>query len=171
MLALAILMLVAEFVLNIFIGVNLAFDNNGAKLDENGNINDWWTAEDYEHFKALTKNMIDQWDGIEFYGGRVNGELIVSENIADNGGMGVTLAIMKTLKEKDYQEYFKNWARVWCLKAHPQYIQLLLTNDVHAPAELRANMQPRNFKEWYEAFDVKETDKMYIPEDKRITIW
>lgn len=151
--------------------ISHAFDNNGAQFDEKGNLHNWWTEKDYESFKSLTKKMIEEWDGIPFHGGKVNGELIVSENIADNGGMSVTLSIMKTLKNVDYQAYFKNWARIWCMKAKEQYILLLLTNDVHAPAELRANIQPRNFPEWYEAFDVKETDKMYISPEKRVVIW
>ena len=115
--------------------------------------------------------MIDQFDGIEFHGGKVNGELVVSENIADNGGMGVTLEIMHTLDDPDFRAYFKNWARVWCMKAKEEYIQLLLANDVHSPAVLRANMPPRNFSEWYEAFGVTENDGMYIPPEKRISIW
>lgn len=151
--------------------ISHAFDNNGAQFDEKGNLFNWWTKEDYASFQDLTQKMIEEFDGIDFYGGKVNGELIVSENIADNGGMGVTLGIMSTLEEADYQAYFKNWARVWCMKAKPQYIQLLLTSDVHAPAELRANMQPRNFDKWYEAFDVKDTDKMYLAPEKRVTIW
>lgn len=151
--------------------ISHAFDNNGAQFDEKGNLHNWWTEKDYESFKSLTKKMIEEWDGIPFHGGKVNGELIVSENIADNGGMSVTLSIMKTLKDADYQAYFKNWARIWCMKAKEQYILLLLTNDVHAPAELRANIQPRNFPEWYEAFDVKEADKMYISPEKRVVIW
>ena len=57
------------------------------------------------------------------------------------------------------------------MKAKPQYIQLLLTNDVHAPAELRANMQPRNFEEWYEAFGVTEKAGMYLAPEKRVRIW
>ena len=151
--------------------ISHAFDNNGASFDEKGNLANWWTEEDYAAFKALTKGMIEEFDGISFYGGRVNGELIVSENIADNGGMGVTLGIMHQTEGADFAEYFENWARVWCIKAHPQYIQLLLTNDVHAPAELRANMQPRNFEEWYETFGVKETDGMYLAPEKRVRIW
>ena len=151
--------------------ISHAFDNNGANFDENGNLNNWWLEEDFAAFKALTKDMIEQFDGIEFHGGKVNGELTVSENIADNGGMGVTLEIMHTLSDADFKAYFKNWARVWCMKAKEEYIQLLLANDVHSPATLRANMAPRNFKEWYEAFDVKESDKMYIAPDKRISIW
>jgi putative endopeptidase len=151
--------------------ISHAFDNNGANFDEHGNLKNWWTEEDFKAFKELTKGMIEQFDGIEFHGGKVNGELTVSENIADNGGMGVTLEIMHTLDGADYQAYFINWARVWCMKAKEEYIQLLLANDVHSPAVLRANMSPRNFAEWYEAFGVTEGDGMYIAPDKRISIW
>jgi len=151
--------------------ISHAFDNNGANFDENGNLKNWWKEEDFAAFKELTKGMIEQFDGIEFHGGKVNGELTVSENIADNGGMGVTLEIMHTLPDPDYQAYFINWARVWCRKAKEEYIQLLLTSDVHSPGELRANMSPRNFPEWYEAFGVTAADKMYIAPEKRISIW
>ena len=151
--------------------ISHAFDNNGANFDENGNLKNWWLEEDFNAFKALTQDMIEQFDGIEFHGGKVNGELTVSENIADNGGMGVTLEIMHTLDNANFQEYFMNWARVWCIKAKEEYIQLLLANDVHSPAVLRANMSPRNFSEWYEAFGVTDKDQMYIAPEKRINIW
>ena len=151
--------------------ISHAFDNNGANFDENGNLKNWWLEEDFNAFKELTKDMIEQFDGIEFHGGKVNGELTVSENIADNGGMGVTLEIMHTLDNANFKEYFMNWARVWCIKAKEEYIQLLLANDVHSPAVLRANMSPRNFSEWYEAFGVTDKDQMYIAPEKRISIW
>ena len=151
--------------------ISHAFDNNGANFDAQGNLRNWWTEEDFSAFKALTKHMIEQFDGIEFHGGRVNGELVVSENIADNGGMGVTLEIMHTLPDADFRAYFSNWARIWCLKAKEEYIRLLLSSDVHSPAVLRANMQPRNFAEWYDAFHVTENDKMYLAPEKRISIW
>ncbi len=151
--------------------ISHAFDNNGANFDEYGNLKNWWTEEDFKAFQDLTKGMVEQFDGIEFHGGRVNGELVVSENIADNGGMGVTLEIMRGLEAPDYPAYFKNWARVWCMKAKEEYIQLLLVNDVHSPTVLRANMPPRNFGEWYEAFGVTEQDGMYLAPDKRISIW
>lgn len=151
--------------------ISHAFDNNGAHFDEHGNLRNWWTEDDFKAFEALTKGMVEQFDGIEYHGGKVNGELVVSENIADNGGMGVTLEIMHTLPDADYQAYFKNWARVWCMKAKEEYIQLLLSNDVHSPNVLRANMAPRNFPEWYEAFGVTENDQMYIAPEKRISIW
>lgn len=151
--------------------ISHAFDNNGAKFDENGNLNNWWLDEDFKAFENLTKDMIEQFDGIEFHGGKVSGELTVSENIADNGGVGVTLEIMHTLKDADYKSYFKNWARIWCMKAKEEYIQLLLANDVHSPTAVRANIPPRNFTEWYEAFDVTDQDQMYIAPEKRISIW
>ena len=151
--------------------ISHAFDNNGAKCDENGNLNNWWTDEDFKRFEQRTHAMIEEFDGIELPQGKVNGAFIVSENIADNGGMAVTLEMMSKLKDADYQAYFYNWARVWCMKARPEYLQLLLSVDVHGPAELRANMQPRNFPEWYKAFDVTEKDGMYLAPDKRVTIW
>ena len=151
--------------------ISHAFDNNGAKCDENGNLNNWWTDEDFKRFEERTHAMIEEFDGIELPQGKVNGTFIVSENIADNGGMAVTLEMMSHLKNADYQAYFRNWARVWCMKARPEYLQLLLSVDVHGPAELRANMQPRNFPEWYEAFGVTEKDGMYLAPEKRVTIW
>ena len=151
--------------------ISHAFDNNGAKMDENGNLNNWWTKEDFKAFEKKTKLMIKQFDGIELPWGKVNSALIVSENIADNGGMAVTLHIMKGMKDANYEEYFLNWAKIWCQKAKPEYQALLLTMDVHGPVILRTNMPPRNFEEWYETFNVKKTDKMYIAPNKRLIIW
>ena len=151
--------------------ISHAFDSNGAKCDENGNINNWWTEDDFKRFEAKVQLMIEQFDGIELPWGRVNGAFIVSENMADNGGMSVTLDIMSRTEGASFEEYFCNWARVWCQKAKPEYSQLLLSVDVHGPCILRANMPPRNFKEWYSAFDVTENDKMYIAPEKRIIIW
>ena len=151
--------------------ISHAFDSNGAKCDENGNINEWWTAEDFERFEGKINQMIEQFDGIELPWGRVNGAFIVSENMADNGGMSVTLDIMSRTEGASHEEYFYNWARVWCQKAKQEYQQMLLAVDVHGPTILRANMPPRNFKEWYTTFDVKETDEMYIAPEKRVIIW
>ena len=151
--------------------ISHAFDSNGAKCDENGNINNWWTEEDMARFESKVEAMVEQFDGIELPWGKVNGKFIVSENMADNGGMGVTLEIMGKTPGSSYEEYFTNWAKVWCLKAKPEYLQLLLNLDVHGPSILRANMPPRNFNEWYQTFDVKDTDQMYIEPSKRIVIW
>ena len=151
--------------------ISHAFDSNGAKCDENGNINNWWTKGDEKRFKTKVNAMVKQFDGIELPWGKVNGKFIVSENMADNGGMAVTLEIMSKTPNASYEEYFTNWAKVWCVKAKPEYQQLLLSIDVHGPNVLRTNMPPRNFPEWYETFKVKKTDKMYLAPNKRIVIW
>ena len=151
--------------------ISHAFDSNGAKCDENGNINNWWTEEDFKRFESKVQAMIEQFDGIELPWGKVNGAFIVSENMADNGGVAVTLDIMSKTEGASYEEYFYNWARVWCQKARPEFQKILLSVDVHGPAMLRSNMPPRNFGEWYSTFGATESDKMYIAPEKRIVIW
>ena len=151
--------------------ISHAFDSNGAKCDELGNLNNWWTKADERKFNKKVKAMIAQFDGIELPWGKVNGKFTVSENIADNGGMAVTLDIMSNTEGVNFEEYFANWARVWCQKAKDEYRALLLQVDVHGPAYLRANMPPRNFPEWYAAFNVKKSDGMYIAPSKRVVIW
>ncbi len=151
--------------------ISHAFDNNGAAYDEHGNMNNWWTKKDRANFKAKTKAMIKEFEGIVLPAGPVNATLTVSENIADNGGMAVTLDIMSRMKGASFEEYFVNWAKVWCMKAKPEYEQLLLNVDVHGPHILRANMPPRNFPQWYDTFGVTKKDKMYIAPNKRVVIW
>ena len=151
--------------------ISHAFDSNGAKCDELGNLNNWWTKADERKFNKKVKAMVKQFDGIELPWGTVNGKFTVSENIADNGGMAVTLDIMSRTEGVSFEEYFSNWARVWCQKAKPEYQKLLLQVDVHGPAYLRANMPPRNFPEWYETYGVKKSDKMYLAPSKRVVIW
>ena len=151
--------------------ISHAFDSNGAKCDELGNLNNWWTKADERKFNKKVNAMIKQFDGIELPWGTVNGKFTVSENIADNGGMAVTLDIMSHSEDVSFEEYFANWARVWCQKAKPEYQALLLQVDVHGPCYLRANMPPRNFPEWYETFNVKKRDGMYLAPSKRVVIW
>ena len=151
--------------------ISHAFDSNGAKCDELGNLNNWWTKADERKFNKKVNAMIKQFDGIELPWGTVNGKFTVSENIADNGGMAVTLDIMSNSEDVSFEEYFANWARVWCQKAKPEYQALLLQVDVHGPCYLRANMPPRNFPEWYATYNVKKTDGMYLAPSKRVIIW
>ena len=151
--------------------ISHAFDSNGAKCDEYGNLNNWWTKADERKFNKKVNAMIKQFDGIKLPWGTVNGKFTVSENIADNGGMAVTLDIMSNTEGVSFEEYFANWARVWCQKAKPEYQALLLQVDVHGPCYLRANMPPRNFPEWYDTFNVTKRDGMYLAPSKRVVIW
>lgn len=152
--------------------ISHAFDNNGAQMDEKGNINNWWTKEDYDHFQEKTELMIKEFDGLDLNGSKVNGKLTVSENIADNGGVTSSLESLHRVKpDADLKLFFINYARIWCVKQRPEYEKLLLTVDVHGPAYFRANMQVRNFDEFYEAFNIKEGDKMFLPKEQRVIIW
>ncbi|MBB1122470.1 M13 family metallopeptidase [Limosilactobacillus albertensis] len=151
--------------------ISHAFDNNGSLFDEFGNLNNWWTDEDSAHFKQLAQKMINEFDGIPFAGQKVNGKLTVSENIADAGGLSCALEAAKTEADFNAQEFFINWATIWRMKATEQYMQLLLSIDVHAPQKLRANIQAENLDDFYTAFDIKPGDKMYRAPEERVHIW
>lgn len=151
--------------------ISHAFDNNGAKFDEFGNMNNWWTEADYATFKKLTQAMIDQFDGVPFAGGKVNGKLVVSENVADAGGLSCALEATKQTDHPDLRAFFINWGRIWRMAATDQYKQLRLATDVHAPNVLRANMQPRNLDDFYDTFGVVPGDKMYLAPEDRVQIW
>ena len=151
--------------------ISHAFDNNGSLFDEFGNLNNWWTDEDSAHFKQLAQKMIKEFDGIPFAGQKVNGKLTVSENIADAGGLSCALEAAKTEADFNAREFFINWATIWRMKATEQYMQLLLSIDVHAPQKLRANIQAENLDDFYTAFSIKPGDKMYRAPENRVHIW
>lgn len=151
--------------------ISHAFDSNGASFDEHGSLKNWWKPEDYEAFTARTQKVIEQFDGQDSYGAKVNGKLTVSENIADLGGIAAALEAAK--KEADFsaEEFFTNFARIWRMKARPEYMQMLASVDVHAPGKLRTNVQLPNFDDFFTTFDVKEGDGMWRKPEDRVIIW
>lgn len=151
--------------------ISHAFDNNGAQFDEKGNLHNWWTKEDLDYFQNLAQDMINEFDGLETPAGKVNGKLVVSENIADAGGLSCALEAAKAESDADLTAFFINWARIWRVKASMERMQLLLNIDVHAPAVLRANVQPQNLPEFYQIFNIAENDGMYLSPNKRVSIW
>lgn len=151
--------------------ISHAFDNNGAKFDEFGNMNNWWTEADLAQFENLSQAMIAEFDGLPYAGGKVNGTLTVSENIADAGGLSCALAAAKKEDQVSLEDFFTNWAKIWRSKAHPQYEQLLLAIDVHAPAKLRGNIQLQNIDDFYTTYAINEQDGMYLAPEKRVHIW
>jgi len=151
--------------------ISHAFDNNGAKFDEYGNMNNWWTEKDLTSFEKLAQEMIKEFDGLPFAGGTVNGKLTVSENIADAGGLSCALEAAKKEDQNNLEAFFYNWAKIWRTKAKEQYQQLLLAIDVHAPAKLRANVQLQNLDDFFTVFDIKSTDGMYRKPENRVKIW
>lgn len=150
--------------------ISHAFDNNGAQFDERGNLNNWWQEADYDLFKQKAQAMIDQFNGLPLGEGTVNGKLTVSENIADAGGLNAAIGAIQPA-ERDDVAFFANWARVWCMKARPEYQQMLLTVDVHAPAYWRANKQVQNLAAFHAAFHTESGDGMYLAPADRVEIW
>ncbi len=151
--------------------ISHAFDNNGAKFDETGSLNDWWTEADLKSFNKKSKDMITLFDGVETGFGECNGELTVSENIADSGGLRCALEASKKNDSHNFDDFFQNWARVWRNKSSVEYSQLLLKVDVHGPSILRANMQLSNVPEFQDFYEINEKDKMYLPKEKMVSIW
>ncbi|TPR18242.1 MULTISPECIES: M13 family metallopeptidase [Apilactobacillus] len=151
--------------------ISHAFDNNGCQFDEEGNLNNWWTTEDHEHFDKLAQSMIKEFDGIPFAGQKVNGKLTVSENIADGGGLSCAEEAAKGEEDCNLRDFFINWAKIWRTKSTEQFKQLLLSIDVHAPSELRAQVQVKNLSDFYTTFDVKPSDSMYMKPEDRVNIW
>jgi putative endopeptidase len=151
--------------------ISHAFDNNGAKFDELGNLNNWWSEEDLAHFNQLAEAMIAEFDGLEIAGGKVNGKLTVSENIADAGGLSCALEAAKKEADVSLDDFFTNWAKIWRTKAKEQYQQLLLSVDVHGPAKLRANIQLQNLADFHEFYGIETEDAMYRAPENRVEIW
>ena len=150
--------------------ISHAFDPNGSKFDEKGNLRDWWTKEDFEKFNELSQNEIKLFDGIQVGAIKVNGHQSVGENVADLGGL--TAAVNACAEEKgNLTELFKNWARIWRRKMGPEVRRTLAELDPHAPGEMRANIAAQCLDEFYEAFNVNENDGMWLDPKQRVEIW
>lgn len=151
--------------------ISHAFDNNGAQFDEKGNLNSWWTKEDFKTFNQKAQAMVELFDNKETEFGKCNGKLTVSENIADAGGISCALEAARANKDFNAVDFFNNWAEIWRGKFKKETAQMLLLSDVHAPVKLRANLQVQNLDLFYETYDIKSSDKMWLPKAKRVKIW
>ena len=151
--------------------ISHAFDTNGASFDENGSLNNWWTDQDYAAFKERTDKVVEQFDGLDSYGAKVNGKLTVSENVADLGGVACALEAAKKDDDFSVTDFFINFATIWRMKARPEYMQMMASVDVHAPGKWRTNVTVTNFDEFHKAFDVHPGDGMWRSPEDRVIIW
>ncbi|TPR53852.1 M13 family metallopeptidase [Metamycoplasma neophronis] len=151
--------------------ISHAFDNNGANFDENGNMINWWTEEDRKQFDLRAEKMVELFNGVKTEYGKCNGRLTVSENIADAGGMSCAFEAAQSESDFNIKDFYINFATIWKCKYREQLAKMLLETDVHAPGKLRANVQIKNSDGFYEAFDVKKGDEMYLAPEKRVKIW
>ncbi len=157
------------------------FDDQGSKYDETGRLSEWWTAGDVQRFKALTDQLVQQYNKYEPLPGKtVNGELTLGENIGDLAGVTIAYdAYRHSLEGREApvldgmtgdQRFYLGWAQVWRRNyREPNLLQRLIT-DPHSPSEERTAVV-RNFDAWYPAFNVKPGDTLYLTPEQRVRIW
>ncbi len=158
------------------------FDDQGSQYDENGNLNNWWTADDLKKFKEKTKLIVTQFNKYEALPGKfVNGDATQGENIADLGGvvMGYE-AFKKTNQYKTSQKiaklspdqrFFLAYGYAWMVNIKKEALAQQMMTDVHAPAKVRINGPLSNIPEFYKAFNIKEGSKMRQAEKDKVVIW
>ncbi|MBR7792889.1 M13 family metallopeptidase [Undibacterium sp. FT147W] len=162
--------------------ISHAFDDAGSQYDGDGNLRDWWTKEDREKFNRKTKVLVEQYNGYSPVPGHfLNGELTLGENIADNVGIVMALKAYRLSLEgkpspildgwSGEQRLFLGLAQARRSKSREQRALALIKTDPHSPGEFRVNGSLRNNTTFYDAFNVKPGDGMYLPEDKRVSIW
>lgn len=158
------------------------FDDQGCQFDKNGNQNNWWTAADKANYDKRTKVLEEYFNNYEVLPGKkINGKLTLGENIGDNGGLNIAFRafsnLMKTKKLPvidgftPEQRFFLAWGRVWAANTSDEMTDYLLKVDPHSPNQARVNGALPHIDAWYDAFNVKKSDKMYVPKSKRAHIW
>ncbi len=158
------------------------FDDSGRRFDKDGNMRDWWTAQDTEKFNGRSQKLVDQFNGFQaFENLNVDGKLTLGENIADYGGLTVGLEAYKTSlngqKPEDIdgfnnmQRFFLAYSKVWRGNIRDKYLRKLIKEDVHSPGKYRVNGGLFNIPEFYTAFEIDETDPLYRNEEQRAKIW
>lgn len=158
------------------------FDDQGRLFDKDGNLNNWWTEEDAASFKAKADKLVAQFDAVQIQDGLyANGSATLGENIADQGGLRVAFTAMKNSfagKEPKpidgftaEQRFYLAYAILWGQNITPQECARLTLLDVHSLGRNRVNVSLRNLQDFFDAFDIKEGDKMFRPEEERVVIW
>ena len=158
------------------------FDDQGSKYDAEGNLRNWWSEKDLAEFAKRTKSLVDQYQGYKVFDDlHVNGELTLGENIGDLSGVTIAYKAYKaSLNGKEApvidgltgdQRFFMGYAQIWRSKMVEKTMRNRVATDPHSPGEFRALGSLSNMNEFYEAFDVKEGDAMYLPPEKRVKIW
>jgi endothelin-converting enzyme/putative endopeptidase len=162
--------------------ISHALDDKGRTIDEKGELRDWWTEEDAEKFKARADLLVEQYNQYEPLPGLfVNGELTLGENIADLAGLAIAYrAYMRSLDGEEppviggytgEQRFFMANAQSSRGMWRDGLLREIVMSDPHSPDEYRVNGVVKNMPEFYAAFDVKEGDGLYLPEEERVHIW
>lgn len=164
------------------------FDDQGRNFDAAGNMVNWWKPEDSEAFSKKTEGLVKQFNEVEVLPGlNANGTYTLGENIADQGGLRVAMTAFKDAQQKrgvdinsedakiegfsPMQIFFMNYANLWANNIREEQMRSLTTGDVHSLSINRVNVTLRNLAPFFEAFGLKEGDKLYRPESERVIIW
>ena len=160
------------------------FDDQGSKYDGDGNLNNWWSDADRTEFEKRANKLIAQYDQLRpeiAPDVHVNGALTIGENIGDLGGLTIAYKAYQLSLQggaapvidgfTGAQRLFLGWAQVWRQKMRAEEVKRRISTDPHSPDEFRCNQVVKNLVEFYDAFDVKEGDALYLPESERVRIW
>lgn len=159
-----------------------AFDDQGRKFDENGELRDWWTPKDAEEYERRAQVMVDQYNKYEpIEGMNINGELTLGENIGDHAGLTMSFRAYKlSLDGKEApildgftgeQRFFMGFGSIWRMKSREGMLREQLLSGPHSPPRYRVNGTVTNMPEFYKAFDVNEGDGHWLPPEERVRIW
>lgn len=149
-----------------------AFDNNGAKFDENGNAANWWAEADYAAFQSLCDGVVAWYDGQESAPGiTCNGALTISENVADLGAAACVTEAAGREENPDYETLYRSMAECWAFSANRAYQEAVMNMDVHAPDKLRGGRVLQTLDQFYETFDIQPGDGMWVEPEARVSIW
>lgn len=149
-----------------------AFDTNGSQYDENGNMLNWWTEEDKKKFDARAKAISDYFSTLDAMPGiKVNGKMVLSEAIADLGGLSCMTVIARGIEGFDFPKFFGAYAKVWRSRATKEFEEYITKEDVHPRSFLRTNVNVQQLQEFYDAFGVRPGDGMYLAPEKRLALW
>ena len=163
--------------------ISHAFDDSGARFDGDGNVNNWWTENDLIEFEKRGNKLADQYSAIEVLDGvYINGKFTLGENIGDLGGvLGAYDGLKLHIEENGRPElidgfsaeerFFMSWATVWRTLIREDALRSQITTDPHSPGYNRATQPLKNVDAFYEVFDVKEGDGMYLAPEERVRIW
>lgn len=158
------------------------FDDQGRKSDGTGQLREWWTPEDEARFEEKATKFVEQYSAFEALPGlNLNGRLGLGENLGDLGGLNMAYAAYKRATNgQDVpvidgftgdQRFFMAWAQVWRIKWTEAALRRQVVVGPHSPGQFRVLGIVRNMDEWYQAFDVKPTDTLYLPPEQRVRIW
>ena len=163
--------------------ISHAFDDSGSRFDADGNLKNWWTDEDLKAFTERADALAVQYDSVSVLEGvNVNGKFTLGENIGDLGGLlgaydGLQRYYAENGRPEDIdgftpeQRFFMSWATVWRTKSRDEALRTQIKTDPHSPGMVRATQPLLNIQEFYDAFDIKEGDAMYLAPEKRVSIW